>query len=109
PDRSRKKRTRSLHPSSITTRRPSLPIVSSLKALFAQWLFHPRTPVRSFVSLLYCLPPGIRCNRPHLCQVLCVTSVPHPTCKRLRGSIPSASRNDSAPALERCQCQRGGD
>src|SRR5215471_5272847 len=38
--------------SSIRTRRLSLPIISSLKALLARRLFHPRTPTRSFVSLL---------------------------------------------------------
>jgi len=40
----------------IGTRRPALPIISSLKALSARRLFHPRTPVRSFVSLLGACP-----------------------------------------------------
>ena len=37
---------------SFRTRRPSWPIISSLKALFARRLFRPRAPIRSFVSLL---------------------------------------------------------
>src|SRR5437879_7555910 len=47
-----KDRKRAAHPSSIRTRRLSLPIISSLAALSARWPFHPRTPLRSFVSLL---------------------------------------------------------
>jgi hypothetical protein len=46
--------------SAIQTQRPSLPIISSLAALFARWLFHPRTPIRSFVSLLGACLRGIQ-------------------------------------------------
>jgi len=54
---------------SIRTRRLSLPIISSLKALLARRQFHPRTSHVIVRQSSYCLPPGIRCNRPHLCQV----------------------------------------
>jgi hypothetical protein len=54
---------------SIRTRRPSLPIISSLKALLARRLFHPRTPIRFVRQSSWCLPSEIRYNRPPLCQV----------------------------------------
>jgi hypothetical protein len=63
----------------IQTQRPSLPIISSLAALFARWLFHPRTPIRSFVSLLgachgnWVQPPLV------VARFYLSTSLPHPT------------------------------
>jgi hypothetical protein len=64
------------------TRKPSLPI-SRLAAFLARRRFHPRTPIWSFVGLLASASWNQVHNRPRLCQVLYVTSEPHPTCKRL--------------------------
>jgi hypothetical protein len=53
---------------SIRTQRPSSPIISSLAALFARWQSHPRTPIRSFVSLLGTCLLEFGCSRPQCCQ-----------------------------------------
>jgi hypothetical protein len=50
--RETEKSKRAAHLISIQTQNPSLPIISSLEALLARRLFHPRTPIRSVVSLL---------------------------------------------------------
>jgi len=86
------------------TRRPSLPIISSLEALLARRLFHSTHSHLIVHRSSYCLPPGIRCNRPHLCQVLyrhlqAASNLQAAT----QEATPLASRNDSAPAMWRCQ------
>jgi len=86
---------------SIRTRKPSLPIVSSLAALSARRLFHPRTPIRSFVSLVTACLQELGATALMLARL--DTSPPAATAANNSGSIPSASRNDSAPALDRCQ------
>jgi len=94
-------------PSSIRTRRPSLPIISSLKAPLARRLFHPRTAIWAFVSLLGAclLESGVTALI--LARFYNVTSEPHPTCKRLRRKhLSAASRNGSAPVVRRCQSQK---
>ncbi len=87
--------------SPIQTQRPSLPIISSLKALLARRLFHPRTPIRSFVSLLGAAlwdrvqPPS--CWSGSMCHLLPQAA--------FAGSISLLlpPRKYSAPALARCQ------
>ena len=108
-DDAREKLNKGGSPFPIRTRRPSLPIISSLKALFARWPFHPRTPVRSFVSLLTtCLQ---ELGTTALIFVRFYVSPPGriQPASGLAGSLTSASRNDSAPAMERCQSQRGAE
>ncbi len=70
---------------SIRTRRLSLPIISSLKALLARRLFHPRTPTRSFVSLL-----GACLLESGTTALVFARSIMSP--RRLAGSVISTSR-----------------
>jgi len=68
----------------LRTRRPSLPIVSRLAAPSARWLFSSTHACQIVRQSSYWLPPGIiGVTALMLARFYSVTSVPHPTCKRL--------------------------
>ena len=86
----------------IRTRRLSLPIISSLKALLARRLFHPRTPTRSFVSLLGACLLESGTTALVFARWICHLGV----WQEASSLLPE---DESAPILWRCQSRKGGD